>query len=123
MFGAYSKIIRRQQGAQHAPGVALTSRAVSMRGDGVSKLGADPRLMNPMGFVALYRLASNGTSGDLFREMKLFNSFDLKDRGHLDMEDFVEGWQHLQIGEDPSVLRQLRELKKLTQRKKQITNL
>ena len=116
MFSSYSKIIKRQQGAKNAPGVAQSSRS-SYKGAG---LGSDPRLMNPMGFVALYRLASSGKSKDLFKEMKLFNSFDLKDRGHLDEQDFVDGWKYLEQTDDPRVLRQLRELKKLTMQKKNV---
>jgi hypothetical protein len=112
MFGSYSKIIKRQAGAIHAPGVAASSRESTKNG-----WGDDPRLMNPMGFVALYRLASAGRSKDLFREMKLFNSFDFKDRGHLDEQDFCDGWENLQVSNDPQVLRQLRELKKLTHKR------
>jgi hypothetical protein len=112
MFGSYSKIIKRQTGAKHAPGVAASSRESTKNG-----WGDDPRLMNPMGFVALYRLASAGRSKDLFREMKLFNSFDFKDRGHLDEQDFCDGWENLQVSNDPQVLRQLRELKKLTHKR------
>jgi hypothetical protein len=101
IFESYSKIIRRQT-VRRRPGVKPV-------------IGENPRLMNPMGFSALYRLAS-GERGNLFKELQLFHGFDIANVGTLDEEAFIKGWNRLQVTEDPTILRALRKLKKLVRR-------
>ena len=101
IFEAYSKIVHRQ------------SDDLKRSRDSSS---LDPRLMNPMGFATLYRLACR-EEGNLYHEMSLFHRFDIHNRGTLTCESFIEGWHRMEEENDAASNLILRDLYKLVGRK------
>lgn len=66
--------------------------------------------LNAMQFSTVWRLVSE-EKGNLFREMQMFQRFDVQNDGFLSREDWVEGWKDL--GKQPGMAKIVNNMKNL----------